>query len=79
MEAGMLKPFLLSLAMSAVFAGAVGADESIARPDTWRYSVSRILADQQKRPDRYQTASADVFRQHYERYGATGLPDRPSP
>ena len=76
----MLRTFLLSLALSSLTVSVVGADEALVKPDTWRYSVSRILADQQKRPERTQTASAETFRQQYERYGATGLPERaPAP
>jgi len=77
----MLKPFVMSLALTGLSAGAVGADGQNANPATWRWHVSRILAAQYADPDAFDTVGAldaRTFDQRYERYSAIGLPEPPS-
>ena len=74
----MLKPFVMSLALTGLSAGAVGADGQNANPATWRWHVSRILAAQNADPDTVGALDARTFDQRYERYSAIGLPEPPS-
>jgi hypothetical protein len=71
----MIRPFLLSLALSCFGANAVAADPVQSDVSTWRWSVSVIL-DRQRNADPPPPADDTVaFVQHYERFSATGSPE----
>ena len=81
----MLKPFLMSLALTSLGARAAGADGSDSSPATWRWRVSQIMDAQRTG---YEVAAnvgaldARSFDQRYERYSTLGLPEptlRPNP
>ncbi len=69
----MYKPFLLSLALAGLGAGAVGADQAPADCSTWRWQVSTIL-EAQRGSSGVGAVPAEQFAQRYERYSAVGLP-----
>lgn len=70
----MYKPFLLSLALSSLGAGALGADQTPSDVSVWRWSVSAIL-DSQRASAGVGALPADVFGQRYQRYSVVGLPE----
>jgi hypothetical protein len=73
-ETGMIRPFLLSLALSCLGANAL-ADPVQSDVSTWRWSVSLIL-DQQRKADPPPAVDATVaYVQHYERYSVSGSPE----
>lgn len=71
----MLKPLLLSLAVSTMGVGAVGADPTQLDPATWRWSVSIILDAQRASARNVGALPAGAFGQRYERYSTLGLPE----
>jgi hypothetical protein len=74
-ETGMIRPFLLSLALSCLGANAVAADPIQSDVSTWRWSVSVIL-DRQREADAPHPAEATLaFVQRYERYSVNGSPE----
>lgn len=70
----MLKPLVVSFALTGLGATALGADESAPGPATWRWHVTRIMAEQQARAEPIGSATFD---QRYERYTVVGLPEPP--
>jgi hypothetical protein len=70
----MYKPFLLSLVLSGLGAGAVGADQAPSDVSVWRWSVSTIL-DSQRASAGVGALPAYAFGQRYQRYSAVGLPE----
>jgi hypothetical protein len=74
----MLKPFVLSLALTGLGATAMGADAPSPEASTWRWQVSMILDAQRENPRAAATADSLAFDQRYERYSATGLPETPA-
>ncbi len=74
----MLKPFVVSVALTSLGVSAVGADGQNASPATWRWHVTRILAAQDVESDALATVGAldsRAFDQKYERYSSVGLPE----
>ena len=81
----MLKPFVMSLALTSLGASAVGPDGLDSSPATWRWQVSQILDAQRASSEvggNVGALDARSFDQRYERYSAVGLPEptlRPNP
>jgi hypothetical protein len=81
----MLKPFVMSLALTSLGASAIGLDGWDSSPATWRWRVSQILDAQRAGSEAAAKVGAlDVrsFDQRYQRYSALGLPEptlRPNP
>jgi hypothetical protein len=74
----MLKPLLMSFAVTSLGVSAIGADESTPNPATWRWHVTQILSEQRANADPRATVGAispAVFGQRYERYSGVGLPE----
>ncbi len=74
----MLRPFLLSLVLSGLGAGSVGADPQASDVSTWRWSVSTILEAQRASAPSVGSVTAESFGQRYERYSVLGLPEVPA-
>ena len=70
----MLKPLVVSFALTGLGVSALGADESGPGPATWRWHVTRIMAEQRARAEPLGAANFD---QHYQRYSVVGLPEPP--
>ena len=73
----MMRPFLLSFALSGLSAAGIGADSVGQNPSdvaTWRWSVSVIL-DAQRASTGVGTTEAGMFGQRYERYSSLGQPE----
>jgi hypothetical protein len=77
-ETGMLKPFVMSLALTSLGASAVGADGQNSSPTVWRWHVSQILAAQRADSEALAVNEARTFDQGYERYSAAGLREPPT-
>jgi hypothetical protein len=74
----MLKPFLMSLALTSLGVSAVGSDRSDTNPATWRWQVSQILDAQRGSSETAANVGAldaRSFDQRYERYSTLGLPE----
>jgi hypothetical protein len=74
-ETGMLKPLVMSLALTSLGASAVGADGQNSSPTIWRWHVTQILAAQRADSEALFINDARAFDQSYERYSAAGLPE----
>ena len=76
----MYRPFVLSLALSAVGATGVAADSAgqttSSDVSTWRWHVSAIL-DAQRAPEGVGATQADAFAQRYQRYSVLGRLEAP--
>src|ERR1700678_269384 len=73
-ETGMIKPFVMSLAMTGLGVSAMGADGQNSSPATWRWHVTQILAAQSE-GEALPILDARAFDQRYERYSPVGLPE----
>lgn len=73
----MLRPFLLSLVLTGLSAGGVGADPPAPDVSTWRWTVSVILEAQRASTPNVGSVAAESFGQRYERYSVLGLPEVP--
>ena len=71
----MLKPIVMSLALTGLGVSAVGADGQNSSPATWRWHVSKILTAQSVASEALPILDARAFDQRYERYTAVGLPE----
>lgn len=75
----MIRPILLSFALSGLGAAGLGADSGAQTPSdiaTWRWNVSTIL-EAQRNSDGVGATPAKTFAQRYERYSALGRPEAP--
>lgn len=70
----MLKPIVMSLALTGLGVSAVGADGQNSSPATWRWHVTNILAAQSA-GEALPILDARAFDQRYERYTPVGLPE----
>ncbi len=70
----MLKPIVMSLALTGLGVSAMGADGQNSSPATWRWHVSKIL-DAQSAGEALPVLDARAFDQRYERYTPVGLPE----
>ena len=72
----MLKPIVMSLALTGLGVSAVGADGQNSSPATWRWPVTKILAAQSEgEGEALPILDARAFDQRYERYSPVGLPE----
>jgi len=67
----MIKPLVMSFALSGLGVNAVWADDWKSDPTTWRWHVSQILGEQRAGEEAGFT-SAGLFDQRYERYSVAG-------
>ena len=70
----MLKPIVMSLALTGLGVRAMGADGQNSSPATWRWHVTKILAAQSA-GEALPILDARAFDQRYERYSPVGLPE----
>lgn len=68
----MLKPLCLSLALVALGATTLGADEASPNISTWRWRVSALVEPQSHDTTR---VAMGGFDQRYERYSTSGAPE----
>jgi len=71
----MLKPFVMSVALTGLGVSAVGADGQNSNPAIWRWHVTQIMAVQRAESESLPIVDARAFDQRYERYSPVGLPE----
>jgi hypothetical protein len=77
-EIGMSRPFVLSLVALILVGGGVAVAQPTPDVSTWRWNVSVILAAQHTSAPIVGAAPAESFRQRFNRYSVSGLPEVPA-